>query len=141
MTKKEFKEYERICKEAWKELSETGADEKPRRLKCFKHHCPACEISARASANNGPIEIDCKLCPVDLWREFAMESDEEWAACQVCQDFGSKISFFGDWLDRDVVKSKEAAKKISELKWSWLPEYKKVKSVLERYHEDVEAGL
>lgn len=136
MTKKEFSEYERICKEAWKELSE-GANSKPRRLRRFENHCPACEIATKVSDE---FDLNCHFCPIDLWREFANSIGDEAEGMAVCQDFG-EVSLYADWMNGDSLFSQEAARKISELKWSWLPEYKKVKSVLEKYYEDIEAGL
>lgn len=136
MTKKEFLRYERICKEAWKEMYETGANSKPIRLLVFKHSCPACEIASKLSKDF----LNCSLCPIDLWREFARSRGDEAVGMAVCQDF-DEVSLYNDWMNGESSESREAAKKISELKWSWLPEYKNVESVLGEYYENIKTDL
>ena len=113
MTRKEFDEMERLCKEEWRELAETGNARKSERVMSFINCCPACHI---ASGNTGSYdELNCGRCPVDVWRESAEDFS--------CQGPDAK-ELYGLWIySEDDEERKLLAKQISELEWSWLPEY------------------
>lgn len=130
MTKEEFEKLEEICKKSWRSLAKSGRLNKPRTLNKFLHNCPACELSRRATKDK--MDKDCTLCPVDIWRNNVISSN---AVC------ASSTELFHKWNSSvsDIVNSpykeekqkctkqlKGYAKQISELKWSFLPKYKKV---------------
>jgi len=123
MTFEEFKELEKICKDAWKELAKTGSYWKPATLDPFINDCPACDISANAGNTRFH---DCRLCPVDRWRKAAQEHEHSELA--ICQDIGRK-PLYATWISdlSSPEDMKKAAKTISRLKWTYLPEYEKIK--------------
>lgn len=110
MTKEEFAQLEKICKDEWKELAKSGSNEKAKKLNKFTCSCPACEFTVRL--RKGGL-ISCEYCPVTLWRE----SEENFA----CEN-GSGLYVLWLWAESSEER-KDFAKQISELEWSWIPEY------------------
>ncbi len=124
MTKEEFKKWEKICKDAWEELAQSGSLDKPSSMDVFKNSCPACEIALRVTHIRGEDGMwdfpNCRHCPIDLWRKkwknFVDPLD------LICDMPGQ---LFHNWWKgaglRDVKARKKIAKEISRLKWSYLP--------------------
>ena len=134
MTREEFDEMERLCKKEWKELAETGNEEKSERMNVFHNQCPACHIAnglvKRDWFDDGEIQ-DCRLCPVDVWRKLANENllyMRGEAACEGGNCVEEDSELFALWITSHYTKERQLlAKQISELSWSWLPEYADIK--------------
>jgi hypothetical protein len=125
MNVEEFREMERICKEAWRELSITGSEQKPIILYSFLNACPACHISCEDTrsfwSKTGNIAIqNCRLCPIDRWRNIATELDAH-SGDTICDMPGE---YFYCWRKFPSAHRKIFAEKIALLSWTYLPEYK-----------------
>lgn len=128
MTIIEFEELYRICKKGWKELSKTGASDKPYEMNEFHNHCPACEVSAKAvhasrKYKKAAYHVNCALCPVDVWRERALKARKDHQSMStVCEDVE-----YGKWRNTSTknVERKRLANEISKMKWTYLPQYEK----------------
>jgi hypothetical protein len=120
MTKNDFFKMEQVCKDMWKVLSCSGEEHKPPFSSIFKLSCPACTIASGISG-----ELHCDYCPITIWREWAMNDPlNNQYACEIMPKY--------DWHEQfcDAYNSDErrpAARKISEMEWSWLPEYENIK--------------
>lgn len=124
MNKQEFKELEKLCKLAWHKLSVTGKRYKDSSMDEFLHNCPACHIAMKARRRSSIRGQDCKLCPIDKWREIAITKKLRVGSCAVCRRVGEDYAV---WTNTLVTKDrKAAAKAISKLKWSYLPVYKEI---------------
>jgi hypothetical protein len=124
MTRETFKEYEKICKDAWNELAKSGAIKKPEVLHRFHCACPACTVAHmtqdfyRAQHN----EL-CKFCPITIWRHRARTIEKcDYAMCEIGPN-----AYYADWTGAKFPEyRKRAAGKIAKLSWSWIPEYKNI---------------
>jgi hypothetical protein len=118
MTKTEFKKMENICKKAWLKLAKTGATTKEDLgLEKYENRCPACHISKKASSRSFH---DCLFCPITIWRRQAdIDSDA------ICQENNNAYEI---WVISNSEKTRKIyARRIANYKWSWLPEYAKIK--------------
>jgi hypothetical protein len=115
----QFLELEKICKDAWSELAETGGDQKPESLSKFYCKCPACEISKRV---RGRQQFECFYCPIDIWRKDASENDYP-LGTGLCVH-----SFYGIWTKEygEVEQRRKMARQIANLSWMFLPEYENI---------------
>jgi hypothetical protein len=133
MERKLFAKFEKICKHAWKTLSENGKDHKPNETNVFYNDCPACHIvicrNGENDRHNKAIDIlDCRYCPIDKWRNIALDPDYEYAkgfaVCDTkCGFTPFKPEAYYLWKTGDEKTRKRCAKEISELSWTYLPEY------------------
>jgi hypothetical protein len=127
MTKKEFRQLERICKDGWTNLSRTGSDDKPEHYFIgYRNDCPACEIAKRTQIAFGSHRLDilCQYCPAIEWRIAALKEIEDESiemGQAACQDHGQ----YGKWLNaKDIQGRKKAAKIIAtQTPWEWMEEY------------------
>lgn len=135
MTKEEFEKLEKICKDSWAELAESGAGKKPDKLSIFSNKCPACEISLRADGI--AMCYSCNFCPIDKFRNAEIEDPSE-PDYPRCQNIGMEYAV---WMGVDSVagygslESKAAALSLSRLSWTFLPSYESVdvEDLLERF--------
>jgi hypothetical protein len=134
MTLKEFKNLEKVCKDAWTELSITGDIDKSESLDGYLNRCPACHISAvpieyesHRFYINGIYKIqNCQLCPIDKWRSFAKNA-VALPGDAVCDIRGE---YFYMWRkSEDIEKRKFYARVIASLNWTYLPEYEDIPKV------------
>jgi len=124
MTKKEFLKFEQVCKKAWGELAKTGSADKQSYLHKYSNYCPACEVSKLTSKKNC-LDMDCQLCPIDLWRGEAIRTNAHEVSAVVCQ---REKNLYYKWMNSYNEEDRSnVARKISRLKWTFLPEYKKLK--------------
>jgi hypothetical protein len=129
MTKEKFKEYEKVCKDLWKELSkkknlEKSKDQINRDIYSYNNLCPACEIASRISQRKS---FFCMFCPIDVWRKKALAEPDVDAVCL------RSNNAYGVWanlscLDVNSTPAQRlaAALKISKYKWTYLKEYKNI---------------
>jgi hypothetical protein len=121
MTKEQFLQMERLCKEGWALLAKTGDRAKPEIFERFTNSCPACQLVQLSTVKT---LFDCSLCPVDVWRRKALNG------CVPCELEGSA---YGDWRRTNWIMRKkilalrkQAALKISKHKWTFLPAHEKI---------------
>lgn len=123
MKKSSFRKFEEMCKKIWTTLSKSGGEDKTEAgdiIYKFINHCPACEISSYFSPKRVQ---NCQFCPIDVWREKARKMNCK-PGDAVCDREGE---IYSDWSIADQENRKILSKQISELSWSFLPEYKNVK--------------
>jgi hypothetical protein len=143
MTREEFAKLEKICKNAWLELAESGSDIKPKSIGKFLHGCPACEITSAVEARQtSPYKKhNCLFCPITEWRELAKRIDAdnilssfydetEYLYQAACEEDGQAYESWEkateDWDHApDILKAKAFARAIAEMEWSWIDEYEK----------------
>jgi hypothetical protein len=119
-SKKTYDRCEKLCHDIWKELYETGGDDKER-LKIWNRSnslhryiltdgsCPACYMAIRAAGNYEA--ASCKLCPI--------KQNNSLFNIDKCLD-GQYYIWYNNcsWdLPKHKKLRKDAAKKIMYLKW------------------------
>ena len=119
MEKKIFDKFKELCKSSWAELAKTGnANKNEGVLGKFCHWCPACEIAKHFDLKP---YVDCRMCPIDVWREKARSLPKFKPGMATCDSYGEPYDM---WTRcSDVEQRKNYAKAIEELTWSFLPEY------------------
>jgi hypothetical protein len=132
---------ESVCKAGWKALSVTGSEDKPKFLACFYNNCPACHLAILADPNKDKENQNpCLYCPITEWRQEAIrlaESEPEnsdLGYTSVCDSLnGECVNYYRKWRISGHDDRKKNAQIISEMEWSWLPEYDKVRITESRY--------
>lgn len=121
-----FAKLEAVCKRAWRGLSRTGENSKPDYLDKYESRCPACHIAF----NGRPAYAgtDCRWCPIDEWRKIAntqFKGRPHDVGTSICLQDGQ---LYDQWCESYLMESrKSVAKKISNLKWTYLAKYKSIK--------------
>jgi len=123
LTKEEFNATHKDCVAGWNELSVTGATIKPDFLRVYWSRCPACHIASKITQTNGwrRLKPQCTCCPVDVWREIAIKTDESVACMVAGQLYQRWVSLTQHVKTKDIEAAKLVAKQIAELHWTYLP--------------------
>jgi len=123
ITREDFAKFERIHRTGWKELAATGATCKPGYMMAFKNCCPSCEIASRATKLSANL---CHCCPVDQWRN-RLGAEKLQIRCDQGELFSQWTKTCYELFSVKVLEARKSlALQISNLSWSWLPEYEKV---------------
>lgn len=136
MTKEEFEQFKKDCKDEWLELSEHGIGGKSIRVKKYLNRCPACHIAALVANYKSSLDSgfeyehnvnlildsqDCRFCPITVWRNIAINKKDYLSGEAICEE-GDEL--YTKWVFEPSQKNRMLlAKEISELEWEWLPEY------------------
>ena len=119
ISKEKFDKMEKVCKKSWKAIAKQSMDCKPNHLNIYKNYCPACDL-ASVMEKDGHIRQWCQLCPIDDWRKEAIRQKAKIGE-SICEQ---PEEAYMVWLEsKDVNEKNKAALEISEMKWSYLPEY------------------
>jgi hypothetical protein len=119
MTKEQFLKMEKLCKDGWKEVAANKLSTKPASLREFSRSCPACEIAILT--DNKVTVCECIYCPVTRWRKRSYPLGNK-TACEHGEAYGRWYAG-GELCGFGADAAVEAALEISELEWSWIPEY------------------
>ena len=133
MDRKIFDKHKADCKKGWEELAITGDKNKPKALLQYYQGCPACALSiiANKEIKNDPYshELNCRLCPVDRWRNAAKANPHSCdggnnhgiVGCESCDPGGP----WEMWRSAQSFSDhrKKFAKMIAGLRWTYLQVY------------------
>jgi hypothetical protein len=107
----------------WEGLARTGDFSKSSIIRDkYLHGCPACELSRRVNETK---QQDCKYCPITAWRIHAREENSNPGEA-VCENRGTPYNIWCFSLLYEKEMRMKVARKMSKMKWSWIPEYAEV---------------
>jgi hypothetical protein len=133
MDRKTFDKHKADCKAGWEQLAHSGSPDKPNIIGKYDFGCPACAIAIMANreikGNPTSHELNCRVCPVDRWRNAALTSP---ISCDGGTYHGTtgceSLDPGGPWdrwklADHYSSKRKINARLIAGLRWTYLKIY------------------
>lgn len=128
MDHKDFKRLNEVCKKGWIKTSKNAR--KDITLRRYRSFCPACELAYHATVRSGTSQFQrCIYCPIRRWRIEAQRG--QYFPCENLND-----SPYDQWeqleglllTEEEKDLKKRMAVTVANLKWSYLPIYRKIPS-------------